>query len=291
MNGEGRALRAGVDLAQAQRLSSIHFFALKWLFRLEPLLALFLYLLGLRKEVLRQSPSLGIHSIAAVKSSFNYWKYCRFFAGLYLEVAASIFSNTCLNTRYTLDTGGDESALKRTLASGAIIVASHYGNWELACLLVSRFADNSHKYFFYKPVPIRALDNLLLKLRMRFGGQPVPIGRHLAKANHFPKNSIIFILADQLPAQHLQRKSYPVNFLGQESLFLSGAERLSRKLAAPIFYLSVERSASGYTVVKPILLCANPAEEQPGRITQKIATACERNVLKDPNLWLWPRGR
>lgn len=171
----------------------------------------------------------------------------------------------------------------------AIIVLSHYSNWESSISGCDQL--DRRCVFVYKRSPSKWVNYILEWIRKRKNSYLVSsknIVRYMIKNKKEP--IFYFFLSDQMPYQRGD-KSYRVNFFGHQIDYNSGPEKLAKLLNLPVCYLSIgERVDNAYKVTLQVLQ-ENPAEVEKGVITQKIAAALEGKIRDKPYLWLWGHKR
>ncbi|MCK9342483.1 MAG: lysophospholipid acyltransferase family protein [Massilibacteroides sp.] len=172
-----------------------------------------------------------------------------------------------------------------------IMMMGHYGNWEWFSGSTSRFKD-SKIYQIYRPLKMKAMDKLFLHLRTSHGAfclAKKTSPRDLILLKRKKERSVIIFLADQSPSR--PNVHYWSKFLGQESAFFTGPERLARKLDLPVVFLDVKVQERGYYTVKFELLTKTPKETPEFWITEHYIRALDKSIRHDPAYWLWSHRR
>jgi Kdo2-lipid IVA lauroyltransferase/acyltransferase len=170
-----------------------------------------------------------------------------------------------------------------------MFVTSHLGNWEWllhgVTLQLGYPVDAA-----YKPLHDRWAENLMLKVRSRFGARLVPAKELLA--DFIKRRGVVRAVAmnaDQAPVS--TDKRYWTQFLGQDTAFYVGAEQIARAMRLPIVYAGVQRVRRGYYSVEFKCLWDGREATEPNAVTERYARACEIDVLKRPADWLWSYRR
>jgi KDO2-lipid IV(A) lauroyltransferase len=179
--------------------------------------------------------------------------------------------------------------IKNQIKQGKHVIASmgHCGNWEMMSIIP--FLLNIKTYSVYKPLSIKCIDYLMLKIRSRFGMNMVPkksVVKHLI-TNMNP--SLYLFLADQCPAN--TDKTSLFRFLHQPAYMACGVEKLACKTNACVFYLHVIKISRGrYRVeCKEISIDSHRTEKK--EITQSYIRLLEQNIQENPSGWLWSHKR
>jgi len=177
--------------------------------------------------------------------------------------------------------------LDACLAKGrpALLLASHHCNWEwllAACCVRAGGGVDA----VYKPIRSQAADRFLHYARSRFGGHPIPAASFLVEAMRRRNTTKLFaMVADQTP-KHDEPK-YWTRFLGQDTAFFLGPEKIAGLLRAPVLYVAMRRVARGQYVARFELLMEPPLAKEGTLLLERYTRAAERAVLESPADWLW----
>ncbi|MFQ5644837.1 MAG: lysophospholipid acyltransferase family protein, partial [Thiogranum sp.] len=166
-----------------------------------------------------------------------------------------------------------------------VTVAAHHGNWEwlqLACS--SRLGVPLAA--LYKPLNHPGIDIPLLAARSRFGTQLIEARSALPELLKFARRpGVIALVADQGPRP--DEEKHWACFLGRDTAFYPGPEKLARLLKAPLVFVHMERLRRGYYRIRFELLTEPPYRQDPGTIMDAYIRAVERQVLAAPQDWVW----
>ncbi len=165
-----------------------------------------------------------------------------------------------------------------------VAMATHMANWEWL-LAGNAIYLNGKIDAVYKPLHNLFFDRLMLKIRTRFGCHPVPsdqVLRSQLERRNIPKG--IAMACDQTPGPH---NAAVISFLGRDTLFFKGPPKLAMKLDFPLVYAGIRKEARGRYVlfVEPV---EGSGEEE---ILRDFARRLERDIHKQPALWLWSHRR
>jgi len=173
---------------------------------------------------------------------------------------------------------------------GVIGVTSHYGNWELSIHRLSLMMDVP-ELIVYKPLNNKVFNKIHNQIRSRFGAEMVPmkqILRHIIKLKNVPHISMF--VADQTPTY--QDSDYFMEFLNQDTLVYTGAERISRLTKFPVVFCEVRRKEKrGYYSCRFTTLVENPDEYPEHEITHIHNRFTEEIIRSEPAFWLWSHRR
>jgi KDO2-lipid IV(A) lauroyltransferase len=171
-----------------------------------------------------------------------------------------------------------------------VLVAAHYGNWELFGLM-SQFIN--HKFLgVYKPLKDKNFDLLLNNTRKRFGAEPVPMQdtlRAIINCNQEKSPFLVFLISDQTPAA--KDIQYWSTFLNQDTPVFLGVEKISQKFDLPIFYCQMIKVKRGRYEVNFVPLTDEPKKKKPFEITESHLRALEEQITETPEYWLWSHRR
>lgn len=128
---------------------------------------------------------------------------------------------------------------------GIIVMIPHYANYEWLIGMGSIMKPEDVPVQVYKPLRDKYLDELFKRIRSRFGGYNIPkhsTAREIIKLKRDGKKMVVGLITDQWPSGY---DKYWTTFLGQETAFLDGAERIAKMMNFPVFIVSLVRSVEG----------------------------------------------
>ncbi len=248
------------------------------------------YIIGYRKNIVFQNLANAFPEKNEAERLAIAKKFYRFFPDLLVEsIKLKTITANEVRKKMTLD---NEEELTRHLDAGknVIGVTSHYANWELGIHRLS-LITNFPTLIVYKPLNNKDIDTVYNTMRSRFGAEMVPmkqILRHIVKLKGQPNVSIL--VADQTPLY--SDSDYFINWLNQETLVYTGAERLSRISKAPIVYCHIGRKKKrGQYSCQFFTLVEDPSEFTEHEITDLHNRFAEQMIRKNPEYWLWSHNR
>lgn len=169
------------------------------------------------------------------------------------------------------------------------VMMGHLGNWEVAGARMAIEEDLYQLFVYYQPLKNKRWDQLMYNLRTRFGSRlytkkgilrGMTANRDLLTANVF--------LSDQTPPE---KGAYWTSFLQQETAFYVDVEKLAQKFNYPVIYASVKKATKGNYTIRFETLCDNPKDEKEFCITENYVRLLEKDILEQPESWLWLRNR
>lgn len=253
-------------------------------------IAFLLYrVVGYRKAIVRTNlaNSFPEKSIAELMSIEK--KFYSHLADLMVEtIKGMTMTEAEIRERVILQNVDELERLKNNRQS-CVVVMSHCGNWEWVCI-GAQMITPLHAQCVYKKLKNKNWDNWFFKLRSRFGTEPFPMEKTLrVMIQHAHTPCATALIGDQNPSN--TNNVHWTRFLNQDTCFMNGSEKISKKLDQAVYYMTVEKRKRGHYECKVSLLCAEPNATKDGEITEMIARATEAEISKQPENWLWSHRR
>ena len=173
---------------------------------------------------------------------------------------------------------------------GIIVMIPHYANYEWLIGMGSVMKPGDVPVQVYKPLKDKYLNELFKQIRSRFGGYNIPkhsTAREIIKLEREGKNMVVGLITDQWPSGD----RYWTTFMGQETAFLNGAERIAKMMNFPVFYCELTKTRRGYCEAEFKLMTEAPKETVEGEITDMFAHELEQTIRREPAYWLWSHKR
>ena len=173
---------------------------------------------------------------------------------------------------------------------GIIVMIPHYANYEWLIGMGSVMKPGDVPVQVYKPLKDKYLNELFKQIRSRFGGYNIPnhsTAREIIKLKREGKNMVVGLITDQWPSGD----RYWTTFMGQETAFLNGAERIAKMMNFPVFYCELTKTRRGYCEAEFKLMTEAPKETVEGEITDMFAYELEQTIRREPAYWLWSHKR
>lgn len=166
-----------------------------------------------------------------------------------------------------------------------LALTAHSGNWEwlqLACAAQLGVPIAA----VYNPLNHQGVDALLLELRTRFGSRLIDSGNALPQLIDFSRQGgVIALNADQGP--RAEDDKFWTTFLGIDTAFFTGPEKLARLFQAPVVFIGMRRVRRGYYRIRFDELTAPPYPTTAGAVMQPYVQAVEQQILAAPQDWFW----
>ena len=167
----------------------------------------------------------------------------------------------------------------------------HYANYEWLIGMGAIMKPGDVPVQVYKPLRDKYLDELFKRIRSRFGGYNIPkhsTAREIIKLKREGKKMVVGLITDQWPSGN---DRYWTTFLGQETAFLNGAERIAKMMNFPVFYCELTKKRRGYCEAEFKLMTETPKNTAEGEITEMFARYLEQTIRREPAYWLWSHKR
>jgi len=245
-------------------------------------------LLGYRKQVVLNN----LKNAFPDKSADEIAKLCRgfyrHFCDLSLETIKLLsISRASLLSRMSCDNLALLEKYQQEQQS-VILVLGHIGNWEMGGAYLS--LQNIPKlYAIYHLLANPGFDQLMIKMRTRFGAGVYPMKRALRgmlKNKH--ETTATAFIADQRPGR---KNAHWMTFLNQHTAVFKGTEIIAAKLDYPVIYVSVQRQRRGYYKLSCELLAEHPQQLTENELTELHTRRLEQDIIQQPETWLWTHRR
>lgn len=247
------------------------------------------YVLGYRKKIILQNLKIAFPDKTDKQRRQIAQAFVRNFADTLLETLKVLnISLEELQQRVEFHAPPELQAHFSNRKNVALMVG-HLGSWELIAQSVGY--NVPHKVLgVYKPLSSKLANSLMIDLRSRFGGVPIPMRQTLRQLDQYNETPIMLgLLADQSPSSAKQTQW--VNFFGRPTPFYNGGEKLARRFKMPVYYGYIERKGKGYYRFRLQVLALNAALLPEGLLMRHFAERLENNINKQPANWLWSHRR
>lgn len=126
---------------------------------------------------------------------------------------------------------------------GVLVLTAHFGNWELLTVIGALLGYPFR--IVYRPMDFSPLENVVIRLRTRFGGDMIPKKKGFRKIlNSLGRNELVGLLMDQNVAC---REGVFIPFFNMPACTNKGLALLALKTGAPVIPLFLRRNENGYT--------------------------------------------
>ncbi len=248
------------------------------------------YIVGYRKAVVMENlrnsfPQKSEQEIKAICKA-----YYRYLCDLFLETFKTLtISKEAMLAHCKMSP--EAKAIFDKLAAdkqSAILVLGHYGNWEWAGNTFS-LTCNQQLYVIYHPIGNKNFDELMYKMRTRFGTKLISMkNTYKEMLGQKAELNVTAFIADQTPSS---QNAYWTTFLNQDTPVFRGTETIAKKLDRPVVYMSIDKVKRGYYVMNAEMLCTNSTAMTEGEISELHTRRLEKDIIARPETWLWSHRR
>ncbi len=204
------------------------------------------------------------------------------------SVKGMTISEKKLQKRYIIK--NTEIANKYFLENKSVIcLTSHYGNWEYGILATDR-AIKHQAVALYLPLTNKYSERYGLKRRRRFGMKMVAVQETKTIFNSKTLSPVAIIMAADQSPSNIERAIW-TKFLNIETACLHGPEAYAKKINLPLLYLKISKPKRGYYTLEFEELVKNPEDCKPNEITKIYFNRLEKDILEQPEYWLWSHRR
>ena len=250
------------------------------------------YIAGYRKKVVlenlrRSFPEKSEMEIKKISKKF----YLHFCDLIFETIKLLTISKKTFVRHFTFDESAKYTFTYFEKKEQSIVgVLGHCGNWEWTGISYSIYFK--HKLTaIYHPLSNKNFDNLMLKLRTRYGANIIPmkqIYRVLLTLKEKKISTVIGMIADQTPPPE---SAYWTTFLNQDTPVFNGPEKIAKKFNYPVIYAGVNKIKRGYYQMHAKIITETPNELPDGFISELHTKALEENIRGQPYIWLWSHRR
>jgi KDO2-lipid IV(A) lauroyltransferase len=174
-----------------------------------------------------------------------------------------------------------------------ILYLGHYCNWEWITTIGMFIPDDCFGGQVYRPLENKVMDALMLKLRSRMETESIPkshIMRKIISLRREKRRLVVGFISDQVPIY--PNTHYWSDFLNHENtLFLTGTERLAKGFGLACVYLDISRPRRGYYDIDIVPMTEDSKQYDDFKITEMYIRLFEKTIMRNPQYWLWTHNR
>ncbi|MFI3258699.1 MAG: lysophospholipid acyltransferase family protein [Rikenellaceae bacterium] len=173
-----------------------------------------------------------------------------------------------------------------------IALTAHFGMWEYLCWW-TQFADQ-WLFAVYHVLKNRIFEKLFQRLRSNYKVIPIPAKEVLrATIKTGPRYNgepyVLGLIADQSP--RLTPKKEWFDFLGRDTVFYDGGEKMALRLKMPTYFVYQRRRARGRYEFCFREIWDGKESVEPNEITSRYVKMLEEKIIDNPEMWLWSHRR
>jgi KDO2-lipid IV(A) lauroyltransferase len=247
------------------------------------------YLVRYRREVVQQNLANAFPEKTVKERHDIEYKYYRYLADLIVETVKMITISEKQIQRRVVATNAELVHEYFAKGKSIIAVAGHYCNWEMAALNFN-FVTDKRFMIVYKPLSNDTFNKFFIRIRSRFGGQPVAMKQTMRKMVEYKNELTVSVLVgDQTPVQH--EVNYFTNFLNQPTAVFLGIEKISKAIDAAVVFYDMKRVKRGYYTYTLVPLTENAKQTAEHEITDRHVQYLDGMIRREPQYWLWSHRR
>lgn len=170
-----------------------------------------------------------------------------------------------------------------------VIAGGHYNNWELFAV---GYADaiKHDAVAFYKPLTNLFFDEKMRETRSKYGLEMVStkLATEFFAKNNNRLTATVFGI-DQSPGN--PDRCYWTTFLNQDTGVQFGLEKFAKEYDMPVVFGRINKLKRGHYSFDFIDVTDQPRLAAHGEIMEKVTRMLEKDILDDPQYWLWTHKR
>ncbi len=281
-----------------QALSFYLFYPFIWLVSKLPLRVLYFIsdyivypiiykVVGYRKKVVRDNMDRVFHNKPLLERRELESKFYHFLSDLFMETVKSF--NMPIETLQNRVSFKKDDQVEHLLknAKGVVLTLGHVGNYEWLAQYIPIFYKVKLAVP-YKKITNPYFDEMFRKSREKGGA----VLFHTDKTYKFlakEKEGYVIGLANDQSAS--ANKSYWTRFLGQDTNFFVGTEKIARQMGFAVVFLYIRVRGRGNYEAEIKIITEDPSKDAVGSIMEKHAALLQENILEAPEYWLWSHKR
>jgi len=252
------------------------------------------YIIGYRKKLVKKNlnnafPDKTPEEIRKIEKDF-YLRFCDYFVE---TIKLLHISDSQIEKHFAFK---NVEAAQRFLDNKqpVVLMLGHYGNWEWVLSMMLQLKGGEDTVFgqVYRPLNNKVFDRFFLHLRERFntiGFTKHDVFRDIVNLRKANKNWMIGFMSDQKPSGN--QIPYRMQFLNQETLVLTGTEKIARHTKAAVCYIDITCLKRGYYEGSVLVISDNAAETSEFEITEIYMRLFEQTIMRNPSAYLWTHNR
>ena len=165
-----------------------------------------------------------------------------------------------------------------------IVATGHYNNWELLALALN--IEIKHQaVVIYRQLKNKFFDEKVKSSRSKFGLILTPTKIAMRAFQQGGRPSAVTFAFDQSPGK--TDGCYWGLFLNQDTPMTFGVEKYAKRLNTPVIYMHINKVKRGYYTYEFSDAIEDPRNTSYGEITKKINTLLEKDIIAEPQYYLW----
>ncbi len=173
-----------------------------------------------------------------------------------------------------------------------IMYLGHYGNWEWVPSIGLHLPQEMMTAQIYQRISSKSFDEIFIKIRTRFKSLNIErkeTMRRIIKLRNEGEQMLIGFISDQRPPRYYDQ--YWTKFLNQDTLTLTGGERIAKKTKFSVVYLDIQKIKRGQYSATVSLITSDASKAPEFSITEIYMRKLEQTILRNPAYYLWTHNR
>lgn len=174
-------------------------------------------------------------------------------------------------------------------SKSVIIAGGHFNNWELFAVAVDSMSKHQMAGI-YKKLTSKFFDAKMQETRGKYGLKMIST-KDVKTFFEEEKNNLTATIfgIDQSPSN--PHNSYWLSFLHQDTAVLFGTEKFAKEYNYPVVFGRILKIKRGYYEYEWEVAIDEPLKTSYGEITEKATAMLEKDILQQPEFWLWSHRR
>lgn len=170
-----------------------------------------------------------------------------------------------------------------------VLCGGHYNNWEMFGTIIQQYIQ--HKVIgIYAPLNNSFFNSKFIESRSKFGLSLLSMKKVKEGFEENKKLITATVFAtDQSPTY--SKNVHWTMFLNQPTAVFTGAEFYAKAYNYPVIFGYITKVKRGYYELSSELICENPNSTKDGEITELHTRMLEKQILENPQFWLWTHNR
>ncbi len=173
-----------------------------------------------------------------------------------------------------------------------VALTTHFGLWEY--LVVWSHVLDQRLMAVYHPLQNVLFDELFKRFRRYKKVEPIASAETIRftmknGATYKGESYVLGLIADQNPPYLPGSNWY--SFLGRDTIFFEGGEKIALRVGLPVYFGYQERVARGKYNFRLKMLWDGTESVEPTEITRRYVAELERIIREEPSMWLWSHKR
>ena len=247
-------------------------------------------IIGYRKKVVRANLALALPHLSDAERKDVEKKFYKHMCDMFLEMVKTMsISPEEMDRRFHV-TNIDLVLDYAKKGKSVILVASHYASYEWLLTINPKLGFQG--VAVYKKLANPYFDKLVRKIRSKYNTEMIETRKAIPTMAQNQRNGVLSmygLASDQSPK--LDRIFHSMKFMGVEVPVHTGAEMLAKKYDLAVIMVKVKKVKRGFYEATFLSLADNPKEFKDFEITEMYLKEVEKQILEQPEFYLWTHKR